>query len=206
MIMEFMGPDLHDVCTSSGIHCSTATIISLLQEILQRVEKLHETGMVHRDIKPENICFGMENDDVDIRLLDLGMCTPFLCSETGKQLPMEYGSFVRGTVLFCSSNQHDGGSPTRKDDLEAVCYTMMKLCNGYLPWSRSNRPHMTLLEENEAVAPLKKQDPEFICCAFPQFFKKVLDHLKTLKYDDDPNYDYIRSILDEALLGLENEF
>lgn len=206
MVMEMMGPDLRDVWKSNGNYCSTGTIIYLFKEVLNRLENLHETGMVHRDIKPENICFGREDsDEIDIRLVDLGMCTPFLCAETGKHLPMKTGGFFGGTVSYCSLNQHEGGSPSRKDDLEAVCYTMMKLHNGYLPWSASLSGEMTLQEQLETVAPWKRIPAELICHGYPQFFRNILEYVKTLSYDDLPNYDHMRRILSEAVFCTENK-
>lgn len=205
MIMELMGPDLHDLWNTKGRHCSTGMLICLYKEVLIRLERLHKTGMAHRDIKPENICSGKDDsDDIDVRLVDLGMCAPFLCSETGRHIPLKYGDFVGGTVLYCSSNQHDGGSPTRKDDLEALCYTMMKLYNGYLPWSGSVTPDMPIWKQHELVAISKKRDAEAICDSYPQFFQKTLKYVKSLVHNDDPNYEHMQQILDEALLHYEN--
>lgn len=118
-----MGPDLHRVWNDNGNYYSTVSVLWLFKEVLTQLEKSHGTGMVHRDIKPENICYGKTADEVDIRLVDLGMSTPFVCFETGKHLPMDYGAFKGGTILYCSSNQHDGGSPSRKDDIEGLLVT-----------------------------------------------------------------------------------
>lgn len=205
MVMELMGPDLHTVWEANYNYFSTDMVILFFKQVLVCLEKLHQTGMVHRDIKPENICFGKGVDETDIRLLDLGYCSTFTCLETGTHVPMKYGESTGGTVLYSSLNQHGGGSPSRKDDLEGLCYTMMDLHNVSLPWTSSISANMPLAKQHETVAQWKKLDAETICQGYPRFFQNLLKYVKLLEHDEVPNYDKMHHTLDEALMSFEDK-
>jgi len=45
---------------------------TLIKQVLQSVQKLHQAGIIHRDIKPSNIIF--VNSGKQIKLIDLGAC------------------------------------------------------------------------------------------------------------------------------------
>jgi casein kinase 1 epsilon len=45
----------------------------LADQLLQRIEVLHENGYIHRDLKPENILMGLEDNASTLYLIDYGL-------------------------------------------------------------------------------------------------------------------------------------
>ena len=70
-----------------------------------------------------------------IYLIDFGLMKLYKDSN-GSHIPFrEKGKFV-GTARYASISNHQGTEQSRKDDLEAICYIMIYLLKGSLPWQR----------------------------------------------------------------------
>lgn len=91
------------------------TIISLGEQMVQRIRNLHSRGFLHRDIKPENFLMGLGEEENICFLVDFGLArryryaqvlvferfTQFLESSTGWQgrgLEWWEGNFVVSTL------------------------------------------------------------------------------------------------------------
>lgn len=111
------------------------TIMRIGIQMVSRLESLHGKGYVHRDIKPENFVFGLSNKNY-LYLVDFGLCKLYVDPKSKKQLPMTLGHPFVGTPYFASRSAHIGKYQYRKDDLESVCYVLIYLLNGVLPWHK----------------------------------------------------------------------
>lgn len=198
MVLELMGPSLLNVLEKQGRLFEHKTVIRIFKRSLKCLERLHKTGMAHRDIKPDNICVGRQENMDDIRLIDLGFCTAYIDGETGMYKPLNYRSGLTGTIPYCSLNQQIGGSATRLDDLEALCFSMMCIHSGILPWMTAKGQNATHSEEFDVALGYKSKSAEQICEGFPKVFKEFLQYVRDLSFESEPNYAHLHSILDRA--------
>lgn len=60
MVIELLGENLEDLMkTMSGKRFTTFTVLNIVDQLLRRVQQLHEKDYIHRDLKPENFCIGL---------------------------------------------------------------------------------------------------------------------------------------------------
>lgn len=61
MVMDRLGPSLKDLWVASGYRFVTSFALKAGIQILDRLEHVHNMGIVHRDIKPDNIMAGIQD-------------------------------------------------------------------------------------------------------------------------------------------------
>lgn len=198
MVIELMGPSLLTLLQKQPGLFDLQTVVQIFKRSLTCLEKLRKTSMTHRDINPDNICVGRRMNMQDIRLIDLGFCTSYIDVETGMHKQLEYSSGVTGTVPYCSLNQQIGGSATRSDDLEALCFSMMCIHSRWLPWIIPSLQKATPEQEFDFALAYKSKTVEGICFGFPKFFEQFLLYVRSLGFDSDPNYAHLHNILDKV--------
>ncbi|KAK6040985.1 hypothetical protein COOONC_21511 [Cooperia oncophora] len=136
--------------------------------------QLHEIGFVHRDVKPGNMMNGASGRDRRIIfLIDYGMVRNFVVRD-GKGISMRKprkNVLLRGTLRYCSLSVHRRLEQGRVDDLWAMIYMLGEL---YL------RKDIVKLKETET------DESVFRDC--PEEFVLVAKYLRTLAYQDRPDY------------------
>ena len=73
MVIEMLGPSLEDLYNFCGRKLSMKTVLLLADQLLQRIQTLHERGYIHRDLKPENMLMGLEENANTLFLIDFGL-------------------------------------------------------------------------------------------------------------------------------------
>ncbi|KAL6737819.1 hypothetical protein Aduo_011431 [Ancylostoma duodenale] len=170
MVMTLCGKDLMTLKRLADRPFSESTTLRLAISTLYAIKQVHEIGYVHRDVKPGNCMIGKYGRDTRmIYLIDFGMARSFVAKDdsTGKlaiRKPREGDQLFRGTPRYCSLNTHYRKEQGRVDDLWAWLYMLVELHIG-LPWNRIG--------------------DEKTC---PKEFFRIYDYLKTLKYEDRPDY------------------
>eukprot|EP00826_Nyctotherus_ovalis_P024844 TRINITY_DN1917_c0_g1_i13.p1 TRINITY_DN1917_c0_g1~~TRINITY_DN1917_c0_g1_i13.p1 ORF type:complete len:230 (-),score=39.06 TRINITY_DN1917_c0_g1_i13:21-710(-) len=90
-----------------------------------------------------------------------------------------------------------GVEQSRRDDLEGVLYVLVYFIRGQLPWQNIKAHNKT--DKYKKIMKLKMlttSDSLFKDC--PSEFKKLMKYVKTLKFDDDPDYELIKKDLKAA--------
>ncbi|XP_013886873.1 calcium/calmodulin-dependent protein kinase type 1D [Austrofundulus limnaeus] len=73
LIMELVsGGELFDRILDRGVY-SEKDASRVIQQVLQAVSYLHQSGIVHRDLKPENILYYSQDQDSKIMISDFGL-------------------------------------------------------------------------------------------------------------------------------------
>lgn len=98
-------------------------------DMLRAVRSLHHRGYIHRDIKPDNFMF---DERGKVYLIDLGLCKQYI-RNGGQHVAPRTRTGVIGTINYISVNVHNQLEPSRRDDVESICYVLWKLCGG-LDW------------------------------------------------------------------------
>jgi len=193
-VFDLMGESLSDLFYRCGRRFSLKTVLMLAQQLVSRLESVHEAGIVHRDVKPGNFVMGRGDEANTVFVIDFGLSNLWLTS--GKHIPFNTESPFRGTHRYASVNSHMKFEQSRRDDLEAVAYVLIYFLKGGLPWqslkvSRSKR--------RKAIGKYKASvSPETLCANLPLQFTQFLIYVKTLAFDAEPDYQYCRDLFRSA--------
>jgi serine/threonine protein kinase len=101
---------------------------------------------------------------------------------------------LTGTAKYVRLNVHNGIEPSMRDDLESIAYILIYCLKGKLPWQFISGESKTKKYQNikEAKEQTTLQD---LCMELPLEFLIFISYCKSLKYDDIPDYNYLRCIL-----------
>ena len=172
-------------------------------QIIDRIHFIHSKNIVHQDIKPENFLVGNPDSSL-IYIIDFGLCKKYRSSRTGKHIIFSKNKKFIGTFEFCSINTMKGIELTRRDDLESIGYMLIFLITGTLPWFRIKGPYS---ERYEKIYKIKADiSNEDLCKGLPIEICKYMKYVKSLKFDEDPDYDYLRRLFFAILLKMKVRF
>jgi len=124
IIIDLLGKSLQDHFESCQFPLETVLHIGI--QLVQRIEQIHNRGIIHRDIKPENFLTGIYEERSDkIYAIDFGL-SKIYTSIDGKHIHFEKSpSNVVGTPNYMSINSHLGYEASRRDDLESIAYLLL---------------------------------------------------------------------------------
>ena len=91
------------------------------------------------DLKPNNIVIG-DADDTElhkIRIIDFGISKKFR-DINGNHINCGQESIFQGNFVFASVNAHNYITLSRRDDLIQLCYLLVYLLDGDLPFIFNN--------------------------------------------------------------------
>jgi serine/threonine protein kinase len=97
---------------------------------------VHGQLYIHRDIKPVNFLTGRNKEVGTLYLIDFGVARQYRNPETKEHLAFKEGKRLTGTADYCSINTHKRIEQSRRDDLESMCYSIIQMLKGSLPWSK----------------------------------------------------------------------
>ncbi|CAD7971253.1 unnamed protein product [Amoebophrya sp. A25] len=130
LVLDLLGPSLEDIFTHYRRRLSMKCVLMLADQMLDRIEYLHKKNYIHRDIKPDNFVYHQDC----IYLIDYGLAKKYRDPKTHEHIPMKTGKNLTGTARYVSINTHLGVEPSRRDDLESLCYVWLYFLRGSLPW------------------------------------------------------------------------
>jgi len=208
LILEFLGPNLGQLfrfCNNKKFTIITVFLIAI--QILNRIENLHKYHYIHRDIKPENFAIGTGNKSNIIYLIDFGLSKRYKNPKSHQHIPYKDNRKLIGTVRYISINTHMGVEQSRRDDLESIAYVLILFLRGSLPWQKISND-----KTYQKVMKKKMQIPtEILCYELPEEISIFLNYAKSLRFEDRPDYDYLKSIFIKGITwyatncGLEKE-
>ncbi|KAG6514451.1 hypothetical protein ZIOFF_024810 [Zingiber officinale] len=212
MVMDMLGPSLWDTWNNNSHTMSIEMVACIAIEAISILEKVHSKGWVfswfqeyvHGDVKPENFLLGPPGtpQEKKLFLVDLGLATKWRDSVTGQHVEYDQRPDVfRGTVRYASVHAHLGRTGSRRDDLESLTYTLIFLLRGRLPWQGYQGENKGFLVCKRKMA----TSSESLCCFCPQPFKRFIEYVVNLKFDEEPNYAKCISLFDELLILLDSQ-
>ena len=197
LIMEFLGPNLVELlnyCHTRKFTISTVCLIAL--QVLNRIENIHKHNFIHRDIKPENFLIGTQEKSNIIFLIDFGLSKRYKNPKNHQHIPYREGRPLTGTARYVSINTHLGIEQSRRDDLESIGYVFVFFLKGNLPWQGLKNGG----DKYQRIMEKKLQIPtEILCYGLPDELVYYLNYCKSLRFEDRPDYDYLRGLFIKLL-------
>ncbi|KIY44770.1 kinase-like protein, partial [Fistulina hepatica ATCC 64428] len=194
LIIDKLGPNLQQLRRACRGTFSLTTIKLLAEVMLDVVEHAHKRSIIFRDIKPENFAVGYHPyGATSIYAFDFGLARLYINPSTGKHIPYREDRHRCGTIRYCSHNAEYGREQSRRDDIEALGHTLLYLFLGSLPWQGIYAPGID--EKKERIREMKTNN------SFREFlnntegpFLKYFEHCWGLEFEQEPDYDYLRSL------------
>lgn len=194
MVMELLGPSLEDLFNFCSRKFSLKTVLLLAEQMLARIEFIHNRNYIHRDIKPDNFLMGLGKQGNLVYLIDFGLAKQFFDPITGKHIPYRENKSLTGTARYASVNTHQGIEQSRRDDLESLGYVLMYFNRGSLPWqglkAANKRQKYERIREKKLATSIEE-----LCHGFPIEFANFINICRNYTFDESPNYDHLKSLL-----------
>ena len=90
-----------------------------------------------------------------------------------------------------------GIEQSRRDDIESIGYVMMYLLRGILPWqnmkAKDTKTKYKMIMQKKISTPA-----EFLAKGFPNELATFINYAKSLKFEEKPDYKYLKMLLTTA--------
>ena len=201
LVMELLGPSLDMIMNSlPDKKMSIRCVCNIAYQMISIFETIHNCDIIHRDVKPGNINIGIGNNSKFLYLIDFGLCKKYRSSSTKNHYPFEQGKDLIGNARYSSLNALEGGSQSRRDDLESLGYVLIYLCLGRLPWQ--GKISNSKEDKYYKIREIKKNiTPSELCNSLPPQFEEYIKYVRNLGYEEDPDYSYLKNLF---LIVLKN--
>ncbi|KAJ3081213.1 casein kinase I, partial [Quaeritorhiza haematococci] len=221
LCIDLLGPSLEDMFDLCGRKFSTKTVCMAAKQMLTRVQTIHEKNLIYRDIKPDNFLIGRlprhsssdpkrregiiashsaqhPHPASQVYIVDFGMAKQYRDPKTKQHIPYREKKSLSGTARYMSINTHLGREQSRRDDLESLGHVFMYFLRGSLPWqglkAATNKQKYEKIGEKKQTTSIKE-----LCDGFPEEFAQYLSYVRNLKFEETPDYDYLRGLLNKVL-------
>ena len=147
------------------------TVLMLADQMISRIEFVHNKNFIHRDIKPDNFLMGIGRHCNKVFLIDFGLAKKYRDNRTRQHIMYREDKNLTGTARYASINAHLGIEQSRRDDMESLGYVSMYFNRGSLPWQGLKAA--TKKQKYEKISEKKMSTPVEVLCKVSVFFFKL---------------------------------
>ena len=200
MVLELLGPSLEDLFNVCNRKFNLKTVLMLTEQLLSRVEYIHSKNFIHRDIKPENFLIGVGKRSSLIYAIDFGLAKKYRDFQSHVHILYREGKHLTGTARYASINTHIGIEQSRRDDLECIGHLLVYFLKGSLPWqgitaNTKEQKYKNIMDKKISI------NLDELCRGCPEEFKTYLAYCRNLKFEEKPDYSYLRRLFKERFIA-----
>lgn len=205
LVMDLLGPSLEDLFTFCCRRFTMKTVLMLADQMLARIEHVHNKNLIHRDIKPDNFLMGIGRHCNKVYIIDFGLAKRFRDARSGRHIGYREDKNLTGTARYASINAHLGIEQSRRDDLESLGYVLMYFNRGSLPWQGLRATNKR--QKYEKISEKKMSTSvEVLCKGFPPEFAMYLNYCRGLRFEESPDYMYLRQLFRILFRTMSHQF
>lgn len=202
LVESLTGPSLDKLYKFCNNAFDENTICNIGIDLLNCLEILHKEGIIHNDLKEDNIVILLKNAKIDnseitCTLIDFGFSIQFK-DKKYKNKKRDKNKHKCGNTKYASFNSLQGGEIGPKDDLESLCYILLRFFNNTLPWLNLDKTNKKKYKEK-----VLKQKRNFnINAHCPKNllpFSDIFNDIKNLQKNDVPNYKKYKNLLKKMI-------
>ncbi|KAL3314123.1 hypothetical protein Ciccas_007268 [Cichlidogyrus casuarinus] len=192
LVLDLLGPNLEELFNKCNRRFRLKTVLMIAEQILSRIEYVHQHSIIHRDIKPENFLIGRKERGSIVHLIDFGLAKKYKDS-SNRHIPYKDNKSLTGTARYASVATHQGIEQSRRDDIESIGYLLVYFLRGSLPWQGLHAN--TKKQKYERISQKKQETTvDSLCHGFPSEFVTYLKFARALRFEDRPDYGYLRGL------------
>lgn len=193
LVMDILGPSLEDLFNFCSRRFTMKTVLMLADQMISRIEYVHNKNFIHRDIKPDNFLMGVGRHCNKLYLIDFGLAKKYRDTRTRQHIPYREDKNLTGTARYASINAHLGIEQSRRDDMESLGYVLMYFNRTSLPWQGLKAA--TKKQKYEKISEKKMSTPvEVLSKGFPSEFVMYINYCRSLRFEDTPDYMHLRQL------------
>ncbi|OMJ69444.1 hypothetical protein SteCoe_32840 [Stentor coeruleus] len=187
-VYNYLGKSLQAKLLESNNCFSLACVMKIAIELLDKIHKLHKMGYVHNSLSPNKILTGYELDWQTLFITNFAQASVFMDFDRKKHVTIKKSVQKCKKTLYSSVNIDEGFISSRRDDLESFIYMLIHFIQGYLPWDsrKTNKKILYKIKKNLTI--------NEICQNCPSEFKVILLYIKSLKFDEEPDYEMLKNL------------
>lgn len=205
LVMDLLGPSLEDLFNFCSRRFTMKTVLMLADQMIARIEYVHNRNFIHRDIKPDNFLMGIGRHCNKLFLIDFGLAKKYRDSRTRQHIPYREDKNLTGTARYASINAHLGIEQSRRDDMESMGYVLMYFNRGSLPWQGLKAA--TKKQKYEKISEKKMTTSiESLCKGYPAEFAMYLNYCRGLRFEEMPDYMYLRQLFRILFRTLNHQY
>ena len=201
--MDLLGHNLEELMKhNSSKRFSLKSVLMIADQMLTRLNNLHDKDYIHRDLKPENCVIGLEEKENIVYLIDFGLSRKYRDSRTNEHIPYKEGKSILGTVRYISIYTHFGIEQSRRDDIESLGYILVYLAKGILPWQ--GQKAKTKKEKYKIIMDKKLEfKPEMLCHGLPDEFRQFFEYIRGVQFTEKPDYSFLHGLFNNIMAKMD---
>lgn len=200
LVVERLGPSLKVLLAKAGGSLSTKTIALVAIQVLCRLEVLHDVGFLHCNLHPGSIVFGPYGEAQPRKLYLTGFqyTQKFLQAGARHVEDGVHKSIAFGAWIFAPIRAHKGLQCSRRDDLESLIYLLAYLSSKKPIWSKQIS-HIPVYSPRVMGRMKLRLASKKLFSNMPPQMTDFLEYVRKLKFEERPNYRYLRLLMREIL-------
>ena len=196
LVETLQGPTIANLWNFCGRKFSVKTIYKIGIELIYCLKLFHAAGFIYLDLKGDNITIllnqiKIKEYEMNLTLIDFGFAERYM-TKNGIHYRKDNSAKVHGNSYLSSINALSNKPVSRKDDIISLCYFLVDLYLGSLPWSDLGNDKNSI---KKIIEYKNIFTPKILCGKGLERVVSIYEKANNLDFYDTPDYDEYINIL-----------